>query len=204
MNNIFFDLDGTLIDSKKRLYSLFCEICHKNKFSHDEYWEIKRKGMNQWQLLKDFFNYDDEEIINFRKIWLTKIEEEERLNQDEKINNIEEILAKLVKCANLYIVTNRQNTILAVNEIRLLGLGKFFQKIFVTNQKISKSDMLKSKLKISKSDILIGDTGEDMVAATELGIKSVAVTWGHLNEQVLKKYKPDIIIDHPLKLGNII
>ena len=35
--NIFFDLDGTLLDSKERLYYLFQHLVPECKFSFEEY-----------------------------------------------------------------------------------------------------------------------------------------------------------------------
>ena len=39
--NIFFDLDGTLIDSKLRLYSLFQKLVPESILTYDEYWKYK-------------------------------------------------------------------------------------------------------------------------------------------------------------------
>ena len=42
---IFFDLDGTLINSKMRLYSLFQELVSASNLSFDEYWNLKKKKL---------------------------------------------------------------------------------------------------------------------------------------------------------------
>ena len=57
MANLFFDFDGTIVDSKVRLYKLFCELCIDNKFSFNDYWELKRESLTQAEILKKYFNY---------------------------------------------------------------------------------------------------------------------------------------------------
>lgn len=204
MANIFFDLDGTLVNSKVRLYTLFCELCPKCNFSYGEYWVQKRSGITQSEILKNIFHYNLEQILDFKVKWLNKIEEKARLNLDRKINNIDSVLENILYYNDLYIVTNRQRTDFVLEELKSLRLYNYFKKIFVTNQKISKSKLISKELLVAKNDIFVGDTGEDILAAKKLGIKSIAVTWGHLKKEILEKYKPGIIADTPTELGCIL
>ena len=55
---IFFDLDGTLINSKIRLYSLFQELVPVSNFSFDEYWDFKQNKINHATILRKKFNFD--------------------------------------------------------------------------------------------------------------------------------------------------
>ena len=48
--NIFFDLDGTLIDCSWRLYNLFQELNSASKLSYEKYWEINRHRTIQKKL----------------------------------------------------------------------------------------------------------------------------------------------------------
>jgi len=90
--NIFFDFDGTLIDCKRRLYELFQELVPQSKFSLDEYWEIKRKRINQKKLLSDWFAYSEEKILEFHKTWLEKVEEDQRLELDSSTEGALDLL----------------------------------------------------------------------------------------------------------------
>ncbi|GAB7261216.1 hypothetical protein DaDZ19_28830 [Dickeya ananatis] len=65
--NIFFDFDGTLIDSKLRQYELFCKLVPESHFSYEEYWDIKRNRINQEKLLVDFFSYKPEQLHYIKK-----------------------------------------------------------------------------------------------------------------------------------------
>ena len=100
---LFFDLDGTLIDSLPRMFRLFCEMCPECTFSRGEYADVKRRRMTQAQLLKNYFHYDDVRIAAFHKKWLEKIEEPERMLEDRPFPGITELLTELSCGRDLYI-----------------------------------------------------------------------------------------------------
>ena len=181
MPKFFFDLDGTIINSQERLYKLFCELCPENRFSYTEYWEIKRTHCTQKDLLKRYFGYNETQIVNFNIKFKEMVEEEYRL----------------------FIVTNRQNRHLTIQQISRLGWFSLFEKILVTEQKISKEDLILNNITTSSNDWMVSDTGEDIKTAKKLGIKSIAVTWGILNKNVLEGYSPDLLIDDVNELKNI-
>ncbi len=195
MSNIFFDLDGTIINSQRRLYDLFCELCPENRFSYDEYWEIKRNRINQSDFLKKYFNYDDNKISLFRKNYLDKIEDDYRIFTDSPVVGISEILKKLSKNYNLYIITNRQNDEITQKQIKDFGWDIYFKKILNTAQKIRKSELIRQKISISVKDVFISDVGEDINEAKLLGVYSVAVSWGIQNTEILSSYNPDALFD---------
>lgn len=193
--NIFFDYDGTLINSKKRMYNLFRELCPENAFTYQEYWKIKRAQINQNDFLKKYFNYSDEQIKIFKKKWMEKIEEEQRMLEDKPFEDINILLGKLAIENTLYIVTNRQSKDLAIEQIKSFSLFDFFDKILVTEQKKTKTTLVRENVNVTSSDVFIGDTGEDILTAKELGLQSIAVTYGFLNKQALSEYNPNLIID---------
>jgi phosphoglycolate phosphatase len=82
------------------------------------------------------------------------------------------------------------------DQITRFGWQSIFNHIFVTEQKKEKIKLIleKKNLNIQTSDIFIGDTGKDILTGKALGIKTVAVLSGFLNEKSLKKYNPDCII----------
>ena len=62
---IFFDLDGTLINSKLRLYSLFQKLVPQSVLTYNEYWEYKKNKFSHSMLLNQIFNLDENEIDIF-------------------------------------------------------------------------------------------------------------------------------------------
>ena len=202
MVNIFFDLDGTIVNSQYRLYNLFIELCPECKMSYNDYWKIKRGKITQKDLLIKYFNYSVEQCEFFHKIWMKRIEEEERLREDFLVTGIYKVLENLSEKYSLYVVTNRQSEERTHKELEALNIKHLFLDVMVTEQKRTKSQLIKECVDYSKQDFIIGDTGEDIKAAHDLGINSVAVTWGIMDEEILKQYKPDIIMREVSEIGS--
>lgn len=200
MNNIFFDLDGTLVNSQIRLYNLFCLLCPENKFTYDEYWNIKRQHITQQNFLRTYFAYNDDKIARFRKKWFELVENDNNISEDILVDGMYEILEAFSKTNNLYVITHRQKKELAIKELKILNIGNFFKKVLVTEQKTSKVDLIRQNVAITKNDYIIGDTGEDISTAHDLGLKSIAVVWGVMNKSILEKYSPDFIAE---KVGDL-
>lgn len=193
MSNIFFDFDGTLVNSQKRLYNLFCTLCPQNSLSYIQYWELKRGRMLQQTMLKEIFNYSDEEINNFHEQYLSLIETYPLMSMDNPVDGATELLKSLSSNHNLYLVTNRQKKFLVYEQLNDFGWLDLFKTVFVTERKNTKYDILKKLDNVSSNDYLISDTGEDIKTAQLMGINSIAVTWGVLNEEILKTYNPNYI-----------
>jgi len=194
--NIFFDLDGTLIDSRLRLYLLFCEITLQKKLNFDDYWKLKRNKNDHKTILMNCFGYSENDCSDFEHKWLSLIEDKKYLYYDKPFFYTKEVLSKLKqRDIELYIVTARQNKKNAVDQILNFNLNPFFEDILVTERRKSKLDLLKESISFSKEDILIGDTGLDVITAKALGIKSIAVLSGFRNKITLAEYKPDFIVN---------
>lgn len=192
--NIFFDLDGTLLDSRWRLFNLFVDLTSQNKFGFNKYWELKRQRISQADMLNNFFNYTDIEINKFKKSWLSKIEDKERLTQDVPFPKSSELIKALFNKFNLYIVTNRQQEYRAIEQIKFYGWLNYITKVLVTKQKKSKFELIQNIVKVNKEDTIIGDTGEDILTGKLLGIRTIAVSSGFLNKQILSEYNPDVLL----------
>ena len=66
--NIFFDLDGTLVDASERLYCLFCDLIPECTFTKEEYWDLKRNKINHQKILEKYFPQYNFSEFNFK--WL--------------------------------------------------------------------------------------------------------------------------------------
>ena len=200
--NIFFDLDGTLIDSSLRLYGLFQHLVPSSKLSFDEYWNFKRNKISHRSILSEQFSFTDLNIDAFEKEWLTLIETCEWLAMDKPHEGVTEFLKTLSASNNLYIVTDRQFRDQVCAQINKFGWPAFFKQIFVTEQKKEKYELIRqsSEIRISNEDLFIGDTGKDIQNGKKLGIKTVAVCNGFLNETALLEYHPTMIIGNITQL----
>jgi len=191
---IFFDLDGTLLDSKSRLYHLFQFLVPESKLTFKNYWDIKQDKISHRDLLIKHFNYSDENISRFTKEWMSLIEAPEWLCYDKVIAGVKPFLDSLKDINELYIVTARQSEQVARRQIEDLGLEGIFKDILVTLQKTEKKDLISQRFKLDNNDWIIGDTGKDIETGKFLNIKTAAVLSGFVSEYHLKTYSPDVIV----------
>lgn len=192
--NIFFDLDGTIIDSRERLYVLFQKLVQESSLTFDEYWHLKKNKISHKQILNEMFNYTKENFNKFEQIWMSEIESPEMLALDKPFKNIEECLNKLSE-NKLYLITSRQFKDNAINQLNSLNLLKYFEEILVTEQKYEKAYLIKHHCKITPNDYIVSDTGKDIQTGKKLNIKTIAVLSGFLSKEKLLEYNPDKIVE---------
>jgi phosphoglycolate phosphatase len=202
--NIFFDLDGTLIDSRPRLYKLFQFLVPASELSFDAYWNLKRNKKNHHHILTTMFGYDENKLQEFESKWMAQIELKEWLALDTPFNGVGEMLAHLSNKYQLFIVTARQSESNAIDQIEKFGWMYLFSKVFVTGQKLEKYDLLNNNVAVSTNDWFVGDTGKDIQTGKLLGINTLAVLSGFLNQESLIPYKPDVITNQVTDLISIL
>jgi len=193
--NIFFDLDGTLIDSRQRLYQLFQYLVPQSRLTFDDYWNLKRNKINHESILKEYFEIT--EFAYFEKNWLALIEEERYLDIDQPFEGVTQYLSDLKeKEISIYVSTARQSKQGVLYQFQRFGWTNLFDDILVTEQKQNKQDLIQPYLSIYKNENwMVGDTGKDILIGKELGMKTVAVYSGFLSKEVLLEYHPDYILE---------
>lgn len=201
--NLFFDLDGTLLDSKPRLYHLFQHLVPSSSFTFDEYWQLKKDKVNHRAILLRYFSYNEEQVNRFEQEWMTNIEHPEWLRFDIPVNGVTEYLELIKSRHNIYLVTARQFEHVLLNQIKQHGWETMFTQIFVTAQKNQKHELIARGVITSNEDWFIGDTGKDIETGKILGMRTAAVLTGFLNKARLSEYNPDIIVDSVLDLDFI-
>lgn len=194
---IFFDLDGTLLDSKLRMYNLFQFLVPESNYTFEKYWELKHNNNTHKDILLKYFNYTENNVNTFTSQWMSLIESPEWIKYDTIFVGVKPFLLDLQQHHNeLYIVTHRQSEIVVIEQIEYFGLNNFFSDILVTRQNNTKQYLIKSKFTLNANDWIIGDTGNDINAGKELKIKTAAVLSGFMNKENLEKYHPDIILNN--------
>ena len=143
-------------------------------------------------ILQQRFGYDEERFKVFEKEWLSLIETDEYLAMDTIYPNVPEMLSELQKDYTLYVVTARQFKQKTLGQLQALGLLGFFKKVLVTEAVKTKEDLIRQEIStLDPEDLLIGDTGHDILTAKALNVRSVAVSYGFTALEILKTYEPD-------------
>jgi len=216
--NLFFDLDGTLIDARPRMYGLWQQLVQASPLSFDEYWDLKRDKISHERLLKERFGYSEEAIGTFNKQWLARIEEPEWLSMDKPFEGVADFLAECSKAHHVYIVTARQFEDRAVQQISQYPWAGTIKKILVSNKTNGKFELVRELLGSGDHEAgpgadhpvsqpngrsqgwFIGDTGKDIETGKALGLKTAAVLSGFLSRKRLLEYHPDQIINNVTEL----
>ena len=94
---IFFDLDGTLIDSKDRLYRLFQHLVPVSNLTFEAYWDYKRNKIDHRKILETRHFFSEQDIVSFQKNWMDKIELPEWLAFDKPFKGVTAYLMELKK-----------------------------------------------------------------------------------------------------------
>lgn len=199
--NIIFDLDGTLIDSRLRLYRLFQDLAPASLLSFEQYWSFKKKKISNEQILATQLNYCQSQINDFVDRWMAQIETPEYLAFDKDITGIHFSLCTLKQRANLYVCTARQFRQSTIDQLSHFNLLQLFEKVMVTENKTSKESLIAAHIhSLNLNDWLVGDTGMDVRVGKLLKIKTCAVLSGFLSRESLQPYEPDLIIDSVNKI----
>lgn len=134
----------------------------------------------------------------------------ENLSLSYAFKGIPNFLKKLKKQGfKLAAITSRWRVTL-IPTLEMADLLKYFEAIIaaddVSNHKPNPEPILKAlkDLKVSpKEAVMVGDGDADIIAAKAAGIKTIGVTWGFGQENLLKA-KPDKIANNLKELKNIL
>lgn len=91
-------------------------------------------------------------------------------------------------------------------EIKDYGLDGVFDNVVVNVNDKSKAveDLILKKKFNPEEAVIIGDSNHEIEIAREIGIKSVAVSWGFFTEERLKAENPDFMVHNLQELEEII
>ena len=164
MKNIFFDFDGTLVNTNKRQYLCLLKTMQAMKLttniSFQKYLDLKETHLSNVAIYQLLFP-EHSNVNLFLEIFINNIENTSLLAKD-KVHKYSKDYLNEVKNVNLCLVTNRQSQTKLLMQLRYLGLKKYFNNVILSRSYSTKKEaLLSNKIKISSKDLFISDNISD-------------------------------------------
>lgn len=207
MKYIFFDLDGTLVNSSEGIIK-----CFKLTFS-DLGHEIPdlptMKTFIGPPLEVTFSQFGDDHFTEKALSIYRQYYRDKGVNQVSLYDGIVSALESLKsKGYSLYIATSKNHE-MAVKMVDNLNISQHFESIFgALENSFTKTDILHRAIQELNIDIsqalMIGDTKFDILGGKNVGMKTMGVSWGFGLIPTLVENGADLICHHPSELNNLI
>lgn len=192
--NLFFDLDGTLINSLHRHYVVLMKALRNEKINievdENEYLNTKREGLSNKKFLSEKYDLPQSDLNRVNEYWIDNIEDEQFLRLDSLYKDSVPTLLLLENVNNIFFLTARKNKTGLENELFFLKLKQFCDQLFIVDPecgKENKKEILSHYDK--KNTMMIGDTEADYTAALDNGIRSYILNRGLRNKSFWDKRK---------------
>lgn len=206
VNNIIFDFDGTLGDSKEcgilATKAAFKEMHLKIPSTHliEHYMGIPIEKSFKEMVERKFTDIEFEELLALFRQYYKNYE-----NQYLRVfPGVKEVLEELKKRSLLlFIVSSKKTNVLHRNLISL-GIDSYFKEIIgsdkVCNYKPDPEGItyILEKYKLNPDQtLMVGDAIFDIQMGKAGKVRTCAVTWGSHSKVMLEQESPDILIDTP-------
>ena len=199
LSAIFFDLDGTLVDSSIGIHNGFTYTFKQLGVPSPDAKTIR--GFMGPPLETSFARCLPVDQVETAIQLYRSYYKEKGVYEAQLFPQVKDLLAELAKQYPLYITTTK-NTPTAIDMTSNFEINQFFDGIYGSSpQALHKADVIRQALTTHdlapEKVVIIGDTKFDMIGAQETGIKKLAVTWGFGDEKELMAYQPDWVAHQP-------
>lgn len=211
---ILFDLDGTLIDSRKDIARCANHTLSKLGLPEQNQDEIIAcVGNGMFKLIECFLGPENQHLFDDAlRIFRDYMPERDRHFQATLYPGVKELLGHLYELDNkdLYVVTNRPSQSAKDTLCRLDICDCFLNIVGGDSVDCLKPNpsVLDKVLDGKKYDLdrvlMVGDMTVDLEFAQNAGIKSCAVSYGFSDNKSLKDLNPDYFIDEILEIQEIV
>lgn len=208
ITHIFFDLDGTLIDSSEGIHNGFVQTFERLGLPVPSDQKIRTfMGPPLEVTFKEEVSEEGaaQAVKIYREYYETKGQFEVHL-----YDGIKEVLQKLKQNPNkkIYITTSKNEPV-AQKMCQHLGLTTYFDGIYgSTPSALHKANVLQRAITENQapkdSSVIVGDTKFDLIGGKTVGIKTLAVTWGFGNNETLLAENPDFVANTAQELRDIL
>jgi len=209
VDTIIFDLDGTLVDSKKGIVDAVNFTLRQlgiDERPFDEIVSFIGTGVNS--LIRNSIGEKNKGLFDKGISIFEEYYKKHAADKSKLYPHVKDVLSHFKKKA-LFVVTNRKRDMARIT-LNSLGIDKYFKDVTGGDDEscLKPSSCLLDKALGSSRDmkriIIVGDMDLDVLSGKEAGILTCAVTYGIGEKEDIVKAKPDYIIDDLLELKRII
>ena len=207
--HLFFDMDGTLIDSKPGIFNSIYYTLRKLQLPESE-WPVDLNpfiGPPLRESFKSLFGFSSEMAEHATKTY-REYYSAKGMHEYNVYPGIPEVLRQLTEAGfKLSLVTSKAE-VFAKEIIKNTTFAALFQTVSgceISGERSDKHDLIshtlnKLGLQPSKQILMIGDRFHDVKGARLAGISSAAVLYGYGSYEELTNEKPTLLINTPEEL----
>ncbi len=211
MRNLFFDLDGTIADSRDGIINCIKYAFRKVGEAIPEPDELADcLGPPLWESFSKLLSDPTEQRIDSAIAAYRERFAEVGILENHLYPGVVETLSELVRRGYLLFVVTSKPRKYASKIIDNFGIGSLFQRIHgpeLDDLLSTKADLIATVLEsdriIPSAAIMIGDRKHDIVGARSNGVACIGVCWGYGSTAELRTAGADLLIDSPGDLLNL-
>ncbi len=214
---VFFDVDGTLTDIRRRYYESFRRPLEREGISYPNFkklFELKRKPLSGLKIFKKITK-DNKTARKCEEYRIRLLKSEELIKSDYLFSGVKRLLKKIKESGiRVVLITYRQNPESLRNQMGHLGISKFINDYFAreAGEELNPIEykvriilkVLKNKKISPQAALMIGDTEVDIRAGKRANLVTVAVSSGLRKRTYLEKESPDYLFTKVTQLNKLL
>ena len=208
---VFFDLDGTLTDSKPGITRAVQYALRHYGIEEEDLDALSPfVGPPLPESFREFYQFSqkdaDEAVYVFREYYNAR-----GWAENSVYSGVREMLEEAGKEKKLYVATSKPEA-MARRVLEHFGLDSYFEYIGGANEdssRVNKDDVIrhvmeKNGITDPELVVMVGDRRHDIAGAHRTGMEAVGVLYGYGSREELEKAGADRIAETPEELGNML
>jgi phosphoglycolate phosphatase-like HAD superfamily hydrolase len=183
-----FDLDGTLIDARRRQVGVAAEAlawATGEALDGARFWRAKRGGATTSGALRAL-GYPAETADRVARRWAALIEADEWLDRDRPLGGVKRVVEVLCAAgAVITVLTARRRPSGAERSLQVCGLSAAVHELIVVDPGVAAAAKAQA-LRRCRASAFVGDTDSDGAASRAAGVPFAAVSTGQRSAAYLR------------------